>query len=30
MLFSEVYGAYYECVAAVIAEAQRGSLTDLE
>ena len=28
MLFSEVYGAYYDCVGAVIAEAQAGTLTD--
>ena len=27
MLFSEVYGAYYDCVGAIISEAQRGVLT---
>ncbi len=28
MLFSEVYGAYYDCVGEIIAQAQAGTLTD--
>ena len=27
MLFDEVYGAYYDCVGAIISEAQKGNLT---